>query len=408
MMTTTPHLRSCLLLLLATMIALPALAQKAKRQQLDLEKKQLYQEISTAQKILQNTQRSKAVSMNDLMILQNQVQSREQIISNIEQEITLLDQSITDATQKIDSLDRTLVVLKQEYADMVRQAYLTESTYNRLLFLFAAKDMNDAYKRIKYMEYYRDHRKKQLTQIAQSQQLLANKLNSFKTEKNEQSKLLGDVLQERNLLAREQKVKNTMVQQLRSTEKQLKQRLNEQQTALEDLNDQIRDLIRLETRNHPIAADNTKVNRPAPATGKLSAGFVANKGKLPWPVAEGVITQRFGANHHPLLPNIVTNNNGIDIATNKGSNVMAIFDGTVSNTLYNPSFQWAVIVKHGEYYSVYAHLSAVDVAKGEHLNAQQVIGTVYTDDNDNKSTVHLEIWEGSTKLNPQRWLASTH
>lgn len=397
---------SVLLFCCGTIFPVSLYAQKAKRQQLDQEKKSLYKEVATAQKLLQATQRNKAASTEGLLILQRQIGSRESIIGNIEQEITLLDISITDATQKIDSLDRTLKILKEEYADMVRQAYLTESTYNRLMFLFSAKDVNDAYKRIKYMEYYRDHRKKQLSLITSSQQLLINQLTSFKTEKNEQSQLLGDAVKERGLLEKEKKVKTSMVVQLRSTEKQLKQKINTQQTALENLNDQIRELIRAENptpKSNPSSHD-TKL-KLTPQAGKLSAEFAQNKGKLPWPVTEGIITEHFGTNPHPLLPNIEINNNGINIATPEGSSVDAIFNGTVSNILYNPSFQWAVIVNHGEYYTVYAHLGVVDVAKGDKLIAQQSIGTVYTDFDENKTTVHLEIWDGNTKLNPARWLA---
>lgn len=395
---------SILLFWCGTILPISVYAQKAKRQQLDQEKKSLYKEVATAQKLLQATQRNKAASTEGLLILQRQIAGRENIIANIEENITLLDISITDATQKIDSLDHTLKILKQEYTDMVRQAYLTESTYNRLLFLFSAKDINDAYKRIKYMEYYRNHRKKQLDLIGTSQRLLISKLATFKSEKNEQSQLLGDAVNERGLLEKEKKVKSTMVKQLRGTEKQLKQKISEQQTALEDLNDQIRDLIRAET---PAPKPNTPTAglKSTPKTGKLSVAFAQNKGKLPWPVAEGIITEHFGTNPHPLLPNIEINNNGINIATPEGSSVDAIFEGTVSNILYNPSFQWAIIINHGEYYTVYAHLGVVDVAKGDEIMTKQSIGTVYTDFDENKTTVHLEIWDGNTKLNPARWLA---
>lgn len=398
----------CLLLFCCgTVLPISVYAQKAKRQQLDQEKKSLYKEVATAQKLLQATQRNKAASTEGLLILQRQIASRESIIANIEENITLLDISITDATQKIDSLDRTLKILKEEYVGMVRQAYLTESTYNRLLFLFSAKDVNDAYKRIKYMDYYRDHRKKQLELISSSQQSLLNKLATFKAEKNEQSLLLGDAVNERSLLEKEKNVKSTMVKQLRGTEKQLKQKISQQQTALEDLNDQIRDLIKAETpapKSTTTTTHDTNL-KATPKAGKLSVAFAQNKGKLPWPVAEGIITEHFGTNPHPLLPNIEINNNGINIATPEGSSVDAIFQGTVSNILYNPSFQWAIIINHGEYYTVYAHLGVVDVAKGDEIITKQSIGTVYTDPDENKTTVHLEIWDGNTKLNPARWLA---
>lgn len=382
------------------------LAQRAKRNQLEIERKSLYKDIQTNRKLLQTTQSNKTTSLNELNLLQNQINSREKMINLIEQEINLLDMSITQATQHIDSLNQTLDILKHEYAEMVRQAYLTENTHTRLLFLFSAKDMNDGYKRMKYMEYYRDHRKKQLNSIKATQDSLVSKITQFKNEKNEQSELLGNSVTERNVLEQEKSVKNKILIRLKSTEQELKSKVEEQKQALTQLNDEINALIAAE--NKAVTTNNT-TERPTykrtPEMAKLSEKFEKNKGKLPWPVEEGVVTARFGTNPHPVLANISVINNGINIATAEGNPVRAIFGGKVSNVLFNPTFQWAVIVKHGDFYTVYAQLASVDVVKGEEISIKQNIGTAYTNAEEEKTEMHFEIWELNNKLNPAVWLS---
>lgn len=375
---------------------------------LETRRKLLYRELDVAQKLLRSTQSDKAASVNDIVLLDKKIDTRTEIINDMATELEVLDISISNNTGKIDSLGAKIKQLKEDYARMVRQTYLSQNTYSRLLFLFSAKDFNDAYSRLKYLQYYREYRKNQLDAIEAGRHELLEKSAKLNEEKKEKLSLFEHQKAEQQLLEDEKKNKNSILGLIKQREKKLRSTLKQKQQAIGDLNRQIQEIIAAATRSSemPTATKEAGVRKAPkdPENLKLSANFAQNKGLLIWPVEEGVITGYFGTHSHPVFKNLVTTNNGIDISTQPDANVRAIFDGKVINMLYNPSFQWAVIVKHGDYFSVYSHLKEVFVAKGDKIAMKKVIGTAYTSDEENKTEVHLEIWEGANKVNPAKWL----
>jgi septal ring factor EnvC (AmiA/AmiB activator) len=375
------------------------------------EKHLLYSEIDIAQKLLRNTKDDKRSSLNELVLLQKKIDNRHGIIDNIEQHVQLLFGNMNTIELQIDELENKILFIKEEYADMLRESYLSQNDYSQLMFLFSATDFNDAYRRYKYMQYYREHRKNQLQDILTMKDTLQSKLHTLEQEKTEQDELLLSEKNEKRVLENERKEQKVLVGKLKKTEKQIRQQLATKEKALSELNEQIRDIIAKATRIDnvppPKATKNEISRKPTnkPIENKKLTGlFSKKKGKLNWPVHEGVITSKFGKNQHPVLKNITTTNNGIDITAAKGTTVQAIFDGTVSNILFNPTFQWAVIVKHGDYFTVYANLEEVRVAKGNTVSIGQKIGTVFTNWENGKTAVHLEIWEKNKKLNPIYWI----
>lgn len=374
------------------------------KKELETRKKQLYNDINAAQKLLQNTQKNKAASLNELILLERKVNSREQIIYNIEGELSFLEENIARTARQIDSLENRLQALREGYAQSVRQSYLTQNNYNRLLFLFSAKSFNDAYKRIKYMQYYREHRKNQVADIEIVRQGLVSKAENLRREKAEQVSLLDNAQKEQETLKSEKKQQNAVFKQLKGREKEIKSSLSHKQRAIDDLNRQIRDIVSAAISSEKRSSSRTAPKDQSPEALKLSADFSKNKGKLLWPVEEGIITGYFGTHAHPLLKNIYTTNNGIDISTDPNTPVRAIFEGKVINILFNPNFHWAVIIKHGNYFSVYTQLREVSVAKNDVVKMKQNIGIVNTNSDDGKSEVHFELWEGADKLNPAVWL----
>jgi septal ring factor EnvC (AmiA/AmiB activator) len=379
-----------------------ALGQNKK--ELETRKKQLYREMEAAQKLLKNTQNSKTASLNEMILLERKVTIREQVIDNIAGELSLLDQSMVNTARQLDSLEYQLQALKDSYAHSVRQTYLSQNSYSRLLFLFSAKNFNNAYKRVKYMQYYRAHRKNQMADIEKTRQNLVSKAESLKREKIEQVALLQNTQKEQLALKDEKEQKNKIYKQLKGKEKQIKTALNTKQNAIDELNRQIRSIVEAAISSEKRSATRSAPKDMNPESIKLSADFSKNKGKLIWPVKEGVITGYFGTHAHPVLKNIYTTNNGIDISTEPNSSVQSIFDGKVLNILFNPSFHWAVIIKHGNYFTVYTHLRELSVAKNDMVKMNQTIGTVNSNAEDGKTEVHLEIWDGAEKLNPSKWL----
>ncbi|MCC7222770.1 MAG: peptidoglycan DD-metalloendopeptidase family protein [Chitinophagales bacterium] len=378
------------------------LAQSKK--ELETRKKQLYKDIDAAQKLLRNTQKNKAASLNELILLERKVNSREQVINNIEGELSFLEQNVAKTARQIDSLENKLQALREGYAQSVRQSYLTQNNYSRLLFLFSAKSFNDAYKRIKYMQYYRQHRKDQVADIEIVRQGLVSKAENLRREKAEQVSLLDNAQKEQEILKSEKKQQNAVFKQLKGREKEIKSSLDRKQRAIDDLNRQIRDIVSAAISSEKRSSSRTAPKDQSPEALKLSADFSKNKGKLLWPVEEGIITGYFGTHAHPLLKNIYTTNNGIDISTDPNTPVRAIFEGKVINILFNPNFHWAVIIKHGNYFSVYTQLREVSVAKNDVIKMKQNIGIVNTNGDDGKTEVHFELWEGADKLNPAVWL----
>ena len=376
------------------------------------EKHLLYSEIDIAQKLLRSTKDNKKNSLNELVLLQKKIDNRHEIIANIEQHVQLLADNMNGIATQVDELENKIEFIKAEYAEMLRESYLSQNDYSQLMFLFSATDFNDAYRRFKYMQYYREHRKNQLQDILAMKDTLQSKLHTLAKEKTEQDELLLSEKNEKRVLENERQEQKQLIGNLKKTEKQIRQKLAEKEKALSELNEQIRNIIanatKIDDTPPPKTAVKNEISRKPThqpiADNKLTDLFSKNKGKLDWPVYEGVITSKFGKNKHPVLKNITTTNNGIDIATQKGTSVTAIFEGTVSNILFNPTFQWAVIVKHGDYFTVYANLEEVRVAKGNQIGIGQKIGTVFTNWESGKTAVHLEIWEKNQKLNPIYWI----
>ena len=395
------------------------------KSELERKKQQLNSEIAATTKILKETQRNKAATLSQLKTLNRQIQIREQLIGTINSEINFIDKQTNQNTQTIRLLEGQLTKLKKEYAGMVLFAFRNQSSYNKLMFVFAAKDFNQAYKRLKYLQQFSDYREKQAFYIEQTQGQLSTKVTELKTKKQQKSGLLTEEQKEKKTLGLEKEDKTKIAVVLQSKEQQLKKDLKEKQAAQARLNRAIEDIIRREidlarkkaeadarakagtkpgvkTETKPISASSALNLTPEAA--KLSADFASNMGKLPWPVEKGTITEGFGQHPHPILKGITTQNNGVDIKTNVNATVRALFAGEVTGIITIPGGQIAILVRHGEYVSVYSNLKSYSVKRGDKVTTKQAIGVAFTDTIEDQTEVHLEIWKGMTKLDPQNWL----
>lgn len=382
-----------------------SIAQAQDRTALEKQKKQLRLEIGMTQRLLSTARINAETSLNDLKLLQQQLDNRRQIVDNIQEQLYLIDSSIDYANFQIDSLQKKEEILRADYAALLRQQYIADNAYSKVLFLFSAESWNEAYRRFKYIQYYSDYRKKQYEYLQQTQNLLQERLATLHTERIDKQELLKGEEQEKQALETDYQRHDQMITKLRKKERLLSRNLHEQQSDMAQLDRQIMSIITAETERMrksfelPSASPYAKTENI-----KLSANFAGNRGKLPWPVTEGVITGKFGTNPHPVLKNISTTNNGIDISTNEGAPVLAVFEGIVTAQFFNPSFQWAIIIKHGDFFTVYANLEEVEVKKGDRVTTRQPIGVVHTDTEEGKTAVHIEVWEGGQKLNPIYWL----
>ena len=276
------------------------------------------------------------------------------------------------------------------------------------MFIFASKDINQAYKRLKYIQQYSEYRKSQANEIVKTQATLEEKINDLTQTNEEKTILVSMEEQEKQNLAIEKAEQENIVQKLQGKEQELKKQLKKKEAAKRKMQKAIQRIIEEEIRKAREAAKKSgKTSKGFPMTPealKLSNSFASNKGKLPWPVKQGVITAQFGKHPHPVLAGIVINNNGIDISTTKGSTSRAIFNGVVSSVAIIPGEGKVVMVRHGEYLSVYSYMSEVFVSKGDKIDIKQDLGVLINEAGKSKTQVHLEIWKGMTKLNPKYWI----
>jgi murein hydrolase activator len=398
------------ILFILVLISLPGfvMAQKTKKE-LESKKKKLQEDIEYLNKLLEKTTNSKESSLGVLMTVNRKISLQEQVIETYTKEIEIIEYQIKVANDTIISMEVRLSDLKKEYARMVVDAYKTEKGYNKLSFIFASKDFEQAALRMRYVQEYQEYRHRQALIIDSTSKEVSQKVARLEKKKEEKKQLLESVQTERSTLDAEKKDQQKIYDDLKGKEKQLKRELAEKQRASQKLDASIKKLIEDEIKKSN-AATKTKAtgSKPlelklTPEAKELSDNFESNKGKLPWPVVEGVIFRPFGT--YSPMPGITMTNSGVDIATTKGAIARAIFDGTVSVVTDDPESGKVIIIRHGEFLTVYRHLKEVFVKAGDKVQTKQTLGTIMYDEQNQMADLELQVWKGQNKLDPQDWLA---
>ena len=396
-------------LLFGLFLIYPVLAQDSKIK-LEQQKAKIEQDIQYTNKLLDQTKKSKQVTLEQLVMINKQINKREELIGSISYEITTLDKQINNTADTIKQLNETIQKLKDEYARMIYFAHKNQSSYSRLMFIFSAKDFNQAYQRTKYFQQYSSYRQNQVRVIKENQETLNSKRALLEVQKKEALELKKMEEKEKQKLSKEKSIQDQAVQNLSKQEKELLKKIRDNEKAARRLQKAIEDLIAAELEKARKAAKKTGTaptpeNKFAltPAEMQLSSNFASNRGRLPWPTARGVISATYGEHAHPVLKGIKTKNNGIDIATEKGHIARSIFDGEVTSTMTLPNYHNVVIIRHGEYLTVYSNLDQLYVKKGDKVKIKEKIGVIHTDDN-GKTSIHFELWHGKTLQNPELWI----
>lgn len=386
--------------------------QKKDIDKLKQQRKEKEKEIAVTKKILSETKEKQKKSINQLNVLNRQIKMRQELIESVNSELGMLDTQIGSKKNQIEYLNSELLRLKEEYAQLIVASYMAKSPNELIAFYFSSKSFNQAVKRMQYVKSIGDYRKTQLFLILETQQKIQNNLVELGQIREEKSSLLGIKEQEKKSLEEDKKEENELVQELKKKEKQLKKELAAKEKAARQLNAEIDRLIAEEIKRSKADPKTTKSSGSknemalTPEAQKLSNDFNNNKGLLPWPVEKGLISRTFGPHPHPTLKGITTVNNGVDISTVKGAKARAIFKGEVRAIFSIPGMQKAVLINHGAFFTVYTHLSELVVNKGQKVETKQEIGTIYYDSEEGKTEIHLEVWKGSDKLNPEFWLIS--
>ncbi len=370
------------------------------KKDLESQKRKTQEQIQKTAKLLDETKQGRKKTYNNLLLLNEQIESRKSLIQKISEEVNFLDERILENEGTISSLQSDLDELKAAYARMIQHAYRIKSSQDRLIFILSADDFNQAYKRLAYLRELAKFRRSQADAILNTQEEIQAQNLKLDSTKQEKLSLLTDKENEAQKLNSEVKEKNNLIENLKSREQELRSQLQAQKQRADKLQREIERLIAEEAKRS--ASEGYAMT---PEEQLISKEFGNNKGRLPWPIASGVITGKFGKQAHPVLAGVYINNNGVDISTSKGSIVRSIFGGEVRKVFRVPGYQNAVIIRHGNYLSTYTHLESVYVSVGDEVSAKQSIGSVHTDVNDGETVVHMEVWYGQKVLDPEQWLA---
>ncbi len=374
---------------------------------LEKKKKKTINEINYTNKLLAETRKSQKESENNLVLLGNQINSRQELISDINVEIDMVSKKIRETELIIKIMTDDLNELKASYAKMLQIAWKNRNKNNEIMFLLSSKDFNQSYLRLKYMQQMASYRKRQLLAINSIKAVLERQIEKLNLQKSEHQKLLDEEKVETQNLELAKRQQEKELSKLKGKESDLRKQLAEKNKQKQQLQAAIEKLIAEEVRKSSASKGkaNTGKYELTPEEKIVSDNFGSNTGKLPWPVTRGVIVSRFGKQPHPVISGVEIDNKGIDISTTTGSDARAVFDGEVRKVFSIPGTQNAVIIRHGEYLSVYTHLEKVYVSAGDKVIAKQAIGKIHTDESDNKTVLHFEIWKGSATLNPASWLS---
>ncbi|MGN7988950.1 murein hydrolase activator EnvC family protein [Pedobacter sp. 22226] len=428
-------LQKLLFILFLSVLTLSAVAQT--ESQLRRKKEAIQREIEQLQKNLNKTASGKKLTLQQINTINAQIRLRQDKIGTINSEIKNLDNQISQNTNTVHTLQGQLGDLKKEYAGMIRFAQRNRNSYDKMMFIFASKDFNQAYKRIKYLQQFSQYRKKQAGYIENTQQDLNGKIKVLDKTLREKSDLLKEQERERERLGKDKSEQSVVLSKLSKDEKQFKQDINTRkkqqaqidraisaaiQRAIEEARRKAAEEARRKAAEEArIAAAKAKAeNKPAPAapaaptakaksTGelltatpeaaRLSAGFENNRGRLPWPVATGTITERFGMHK---VDQATYTNDGVDITTSDGATVRAVFAGKVAAVQVFMG-RTVVLINHGEYFTVYQNLRSVSVSVGNDVDTKQAIGVVANTGDD--AILKFQIRRGQSALNPEAWIS---
>ena len=383
-------------LLILLIYSFPSYSQQS-RSSLEKERDENLVRIQEAETILDQTEKSKNITVGKLNVINKQIRNRESLIVNLRSDINIQSNEIIIIRNLISSLKRDLTILNGEYSNMIYSSFKSRSSLDKLTYIFSSKDYNQMFRRFNYIFQYSKFRKNQIIEINKVSDELENQEINLSEVNKKQKKLLNDELSENNKLQKLKGRQRKVISDLNKKQRNLRKEISKRKEALENLDKLIRDIIRKE-KEALISNNDEELN-----VLEITEGFEANIGKFEWPVRSGFISNRFGEHPHPILKNIKVKNDGIDIQTNRSSKVHAIYTGKVSTVAFIPGMNNVIIINHGEYYTLYAKLKNLKVEKGDIIKEDQIIADLVTN-NDGITQLQFQIWKNNIKLNPENWI----
>ena len=366
----------------------------------DLQKKQkkLQKEIEQTNKMLKQTKKDETATENKLQLIGKNIQTQKKLIHTLDNEITALDREMNRLSGRRDSLQSVLERYKSDYAEMVCRSHYARVQQSPLLFLLSSDSFQQLARRARYLQEFAHFRQEQVRRIERTQAEIDTQNELLEANKSDKQTALSSRKREQENLKRDERKQQNMLSQLKNKEKDLTKQIQQKQKKVNELNKKIDDMVRKQAEK----SSKTTLTKEQKL---LSGGFEANKGRLPWPVEQGMISGHFGKQQHPIYSQVTIDNKGIYLQTVAGAKARAVYKGEVTSC-FLVSNTYAVIIQHGNYRTVYSNLSKLSVKQGDKVEAKQAIGTIFTDpEQDQKTELYFQIYKDKNIQNPELWIA---
>ncbi|MBN2522330.1 MAG: peptidoglycan DD-metalloendopeptidase family protein [Bacteroidales bacterium] len=373
------------------------------KEEIERLKERTLEEINYANAILKETKGKKEASLHDLSIINHLLAKRREYLKELENESHAISLTINENAGRIDNVREIIERIKENYAGMIVSAYKNRRKNYLFMYLLAAQNMNQAYKRYRYMKIYNDYQRREIKRLDELNEELTIRNDTLKSMYYEMEKIIEEVNAENRKIKEETAEKNNIIAELEKREKELIQEIRDKEAVAERLEKELTTIIEEERKK---AKNIALIESLTPEERLISDEFGKNKGRLPWPTERGIVTGKYGEHTHPDYKAVKVRNGGIYISTVPGGEIHTIFKGVVSRVFSIPGENNTVIIKHGEYFTLYHNLINVKVAQNQEVETGQLIGNVYTDSRTRESILYFQVWKEEHTNDPEDWLSS--
>ena len=360
-------------------------------------------EIEYANKLLEETRGKTKASLQEVNIINQKLRKRKQYIESLETETELVGKTVAEYQEEIDKVQAEIKRLKDLYAEMLVNNYKNRWNNYYIMYFLAAENMNQLYQRLRFVRIYYNYIENQKAKLDKLKADLSVKSNKLLEVKKQKDMLIQTTRKEYSVIQEESAKKIVLLNSLKKKQAEIEREIRDKERTAKKLDNEITKIIEAEKRKS--GKGSIKANL-TPADQIISTDFEKNRGKLPWPTKEGIISGKYGEHEHPDFKAVKIRNDGIYISTSRGEPVRSIFKGIVSRVFSIPGENYTVIIKHGNYYTLYHNLVDVTVKAGQHVETKEVLGKVYTDNETKESTLYFQIWKETERNDPELWLAN--
>ncbi len=381
-------------------------AQSQKQKELEQRKQAIQKEIIQINELLFKNRKKEKSLITKVEDVNYKVSVRKNLIKVTNQQVNLLTRQINKNQDDISRMREELKVLKENYADMVVKSYKSKNEQSKVMFLLSSNNFQQAYKRLQYIKQFADYQKKQGQEIKERTLKLQETNTNLLSQKKEKQKLIDENKKAQKDLEKELDQQEDLMKSVKKSVNRYASQIKVKQREARRIDQEINKIIR-----EAIASSNKKAGKTS-STGfaltaeakALAANFVGSKGKLPWPVEKGIVKLRYGKQPHPVVKTVTIQSNGVKITTEESAKVRAVFDGEVSEIMIIPNANPVVMIRHGNYITVYKNLSKIYVKKGDKIKTKQNIGEVFTNRSTGETVLGFGVYKDSKTQNPAEWI----